>query len=94
MTENPLAYTDVICLHDGRVMSVHGADVCASQSCPVHRPSDHVLNTAPLVWHPVARMMLRRCEHDELHPDPDDLKVLTWPQEAVHPCDGCCEVGT
>lgn len=87
-----ISVQNVICLHDGRLMSVHSADACASETCPIHRPSDHRLSSAPLFWHPDKRMMLRRCDHKALHPDPDDLKIQTWPEEGAHDCDGCCEV--
>ncbi|WP_394621319.1 hypothetical protein JNUCC0626_20140 [Lentzea sp. JNUCC 0626] len=83
---------DVICLHDGRVMSTHPDTACTWDRCCVHRPSDHPLKTAPLFWDHDKRIMLRRCKHNNLHPDPDDLKVRTWEDEAFHYCDGCCEV--
>lgn len=95
MEEQPyvsLPYNEVICLHDGRVMSVHSADACASEKCPIHRPSDHKLRSAALFWDPDKRMMMRRCAHEALHPDPDDMKILLWPKEGTHECDGCCEM--
>lgn len=85
-------YMDLIGLHDGRLMQVHGPMQCVPYPCCVHNPSAHKLRTAPLHWDRVARMMLRRCAHGRYHPDPDDLKVIMWPQERVHNCDGCCEV--
>lgn len=90
----PMPRHEVICLHDGRLMAVHSAEACASDRCPIHRPSDHRLSSAPLFWHPGDRMMVRKCAHEVFHPDPDDLKILTWPEEAAHECDGCCEVHT
>lgn len=83
---------DVICLHDGRLMTTHPPERCARDEhpCCVHKPSDHPLNAAELYWHPGRRMMLRRCPHGEFHPDPDDLQVVMFPAEGSHECDGCC----
>jgi len=88
----PLPYNEVICLQDGRLMAVHSANVCASEACPIHRPSDHGLSRAALFWDPDKRMLFRRCSHKVLHPDPDDMKIQLWPEEGAHDCDGCCEV--
>lgn len=86
--------TDIIALHDGTTLAVHGRHICKDQPCSVHRPSDHPLSEAPRDWCPVSRIMYRLCQHGYGHPDPDDLKVRTWPAEGRHTCDGCCEMRT
>ena len=82
--------SDVIALHGGGMLEVHGSEACAGRHCPIHNPSDHVLRLAPLYWRDDRRIMERICEHGVGHPDPDDLKVQSSPYEGIHGCDGCC----
>ena len=87
---------DLIGLLDGRPLVVHPSTACEGQSCCIHNPSSHPLDTAPLNWRSDIRLMERTCPHGVGHPDPDDL---AWKQVAmgtdasaydVHGCDGCC----
>lgn len=82
-----------VTLTGGQVLLVHHESLCRMGFCSVHRPSVHPLASAPLYWRSDRRIMERVCEHGIGHPDPDDLKVRTWPSEAVHGCDGCCQGG-
>lgn len=81
------------------ILRTHGQAACEGQACPIHHPSDHPLNAAPLNWRADRGLMERLCEHGIGHPDPDDLayKRRTMSEadfEArafdVHSCDGCC----
>lgn len=84
--------SDVIALYDGRVMTVHHESRCAATWCCIHKPSNHPLNTAPLVWDGEAGMMFRLCGHGLFHPDPDDLVIQLGQAVFVHRvCDGCCD---
>jgi len=89
---------DVIALHDGTVMQVHPERECLTP-CPIHAPSVHPLNTAPLNWRAANRLWERICRHGCGHPDPDDVafkqatmmpKVFQMYAYAMHACDGCC----
>lgn len=55
----------------GPPVVVHDEDNCVGERCCIHDPSPHPLRNAPLVWKKPS--MLRRCEHEVDHPDPDDL---------------------
>lgn len=66
--------TDVIVLHDGRTMKVHGPNRCLGPHCCIHNPSEHPLKNAPLVWVDSVGQMFRVCLHDHLHPDPDSME--------------------
>lgn len=58
---------------------------CIGEHCPLHRRSDHALRSWRQVWR--ARRMWRECEHEVLHPDPDEPRKLN-----THVCDGCCYI--
>ena len=88
---------DIIGLHDGRTMLVHLPEACDGQTCCIHNPSSHALDTAPLNWRSDMRTMERVCQHGIGHPDPDDLafkrRALGEDQAwgfGIHGCDGCC----
>ena len=92
---------DVIALYNGQVMQVHPKRECLPP-CPVHAPSAHPLNTAPLNWRSDVRLWERICKHGTGHPDPDDLsyKRLTMLPAVYrmhcyesHGCDSCCDPG-
>ncbi len=67
---------DVVTLHDGTTLTIHGPQRCSGPNCCFHNPSDHPLNDRPLTWTPMFNLMSRVCEHDEPHPDPDSLDYL------------------
>ncbi len=87
-------------MHSGPPMVVHDRGGCAGGFCCIHNPSDHPLNGRPLLWDRRWRAMRRICEHDQAHPDPDDIawrtRMFDWhrpPIELVlhaEVCDGCC----
>jgi hypothetical protein len=79
---------DLIALPDGTVLQTHGRVDCAGNRCCVHNPSRHHMLAWPQVWYPPLRAILRRCPHDGLHPDPDDLNSRQ--AGVTHECDGCC----
>lgn len=76
----------------------HGPGQCAGdRACPIHRPLDHPLRTAPLAWRDDGELLERICAHGVHHPDVDSLAYLerTHPsthhlQIERHDCDGCC----
>ena len=67
----------------------HPPQACDTQfSCPLHMPSQHALSTRPVYHGTVDNLTVRRCDHWQLHPDPDDKR---WGDGGVpHDCDGCC----
>lgn len=75
----------------------HAKNLCV-EPCPIHAPSEHPLNQAPLLWRGDRGLMERLCPHGVGHPDPDDLayKRTVYPHDYeqmaydVHGCDGCC----
>lgn len=79
-----------IALHDSTLLLVHDPARCAGQPCCIHNPSDHPLNSAPLIWRDDRKIMERQCPHGIGHPDPDDVTVRRGGGEGVHGCDGCC----
>jgi hypothetical protein len=95
---------DLITLHSGRILQTHGPAQCAGQACCFHNPSEHPLNTRPLMWRADVRpsFMERICGHGVGHPDPDSLAFLIAVAVAdpelrenvealeIHGCDGCC----
>jgi hypothetical protein len=80
---------------DGRMAVIHAPEVCVPP-CAWHAPSDHRLNTAPLVVRPtpIGWLSCRVCEHGNEHPDPDDVARLRERgliTEVVSHCEcGCC----
>lgn len=67
------------------VLHTHGTWACDGHSCCIHRPSDHPLRGAPLVWDGRAYRMHRRCEHGQIHPDPDHVAYLeNWERQGAH----------
>lgn len=82
---------DLIGMHIGPPLVVHGPDDCAGEHCSIHNPSRHPLDTAPLHWR--GHIMERICPHRIGHPDPDDLawrRRAGRPANTIHGCDGCC----
>ncbi len=78
----------------------HDEGDCLGPYCCVHNPSDHHMNTWPLI-HRVDRWPMiseRLCSHGVGHPDPDSLDFISnfsYDQETkefagIHGCDGCC----
>jgi hypothetical protein len=84
----------------GQSFRHHSADHCKGdgQHCPLHNPSDHHMQTWPIVYrHDRSPLIERVCEHGTGHPDPDSVAYLkqrdpddfgAW---GVHGCDGCCD---
>jgi hypothetical protein len=63
-------------VYDGVVLETHGPDICRNTSpCTIHSPSEHHMSHLSQVWSGMRQMMMRRCDHDVLHPDPDDIKI-------------------
>lgn len=87
--------SDLIALHDGRILTTHGEGECAGEWCCI-KPSTHRLSRAPLNWRSDRRLMERMCPHGVGHPDPDGLEAMDsavlW-AEWLHGCDGCCGIG-
>jgi hypothetical protein len=82
---------------DGKLLAVHAPEAC-QRPCPIHGPSDHPLNRAPIqVRFDLGGLILRVCEHRAYHPDPDSVHWMRERGVAIsnleHGCDGCCEAG-
>lgn len=58
------------------VLQVHDQSACGGEACCIHNPSEHPLNTRPLVWDGRRYRMFRKCMHGKLHPDPDHLAYV------------------
>lgn len=86
-TSNYFDVADLVSM-SGVVLQTHHERLCAGRPCCIHHPSAHHMRTWPQHWSQGHGVVLRRCPHDRLHPDPDDLKSRTG--QLVHPCDGCC----
>jgi len=65
--------SDPLQLADGSVAMVHKIDACKGEFCAIHRPCDHPLRDAPFAWREGRLGLGRMCEHNVVHPDPDDL---------------------
>lgn len=87
---------DLVTLHNGMVLQIHGERRCFSGHCCFHSPSDHRLKDAPLVWVRAINLMMRMCPHGHPHPDPDSMEYLRSRLSTFdgwHPCcpERCCE---
>lgn len=86
---------DFIATYTGQVLQVHPPEVCW-KPCPVHEPSDHPLNEAPLHWRADMKLWERICPHGTGHPDPDDVaykRITMLPAVFAGYCyesHGCC----
>lgn len=77
-----------------RIMhAVHMRSQCGRRPCCLHRPSGHHMGGWPTLWHTRRRMMMRVCEHEVPHPDPDDAayRASCGDEDISHDCDGCCQ---
>lgn len=77
----------------------HREEDCKEPHCVIHKPSDHPLNTAPMIFRAdKVGLIERQCEHNVGHPDPDSVWFIENVQFAgegvgwigIHGCDGCC----
>lgn len=86
---------DLVSMPGNLLLRTHARTACEGQVCCVHNPSDHHMVSWDQEWNIRLHLMQRVCEHDVLHPDPDDLMVRTrepgWPHTWAHTCDGCCD---
>jgi hypothetical protein len=84
---------ETVTLIGGMVLeNVHPAATCLAP-CPIHTPSDHHMVTWPQEFWGSAiepSQMMRVCEHDYPHPDPDDVNRRLGYTGSIHTCDGCC----
>jgi hypothetical protein len=81
----------------GKRVLHHPKGSCKNQEagCPVHNPSEHKLNEAPLFFADelLFPVFFRVCEHGHRHPDPDSLRYyrdMGYSLNDNHECDGCC----
>ena len=76
--------------------TIHKPDDCATDPvCVVHNPTDHHMRDWRLNWRGDRGIVERICPHGIGHPDPDQFEYwrsLGREYEAVHGCDGCCEM--
>lgn len=88
----------LVYLANGVLTNVHPASACADQpwGCWIHRPRDHALAHAPVMWRADKQTAERICDHGIGHPDPQDA-AYNWNvlgrDVSVHGCDGCCGPG-
>lgn len=88
---------DLFSMEDGNLLKTHGPDQCAGRPCALHNPSDHPLRNTVMKWDRSRNLMVRFCQHNLWHPDPDDIAhkhrstSAAWAAQCeVHQCDGCC----
>lgn len=82
-------YTDD---YDYELIKVHSEEKCVGLNCSIHNPSDHKMIGLPMKWSWGKKQIMRVCEHDNKHPDPDDKahrESLGETSDHVCPC-GCC----
>ena len=90
----------MIALDDGTVLyGIHSEDNCSGSVCWLHKPTDHPYRKWPTAWRDSVGMLMRVCEHDEQHFDPDSMarlaEIVSGSQDDdaamifVHDCDGC-----
>lgn len=86
----PVEYDGFILSYKGRPVGItHSKYECGGQWCPLHHPSEHVLNDRDMVLRLDRGGIIERlCEHGIGHTDPDSATFLH--QDTVHGCDGCC----
>ena len=77
---------------NGILTNVHADGDCLGEHCWIHKPSVHHMVGWPVAWHPSLSVALRLCEHNEPHPDPDDVayNATLGRRTDLHDCDGCC----
>lgn len=80
-------------LADGRMLvGVHRFTDCIDQAvCVIHEPTDHHMRDWPLDIDEPGGLVVRQCEHELWHPDPDSLAYFEL-RRGLHECDGCCHV--
>lgn len=73
---------------------VHASTECGGEYCPLHNPSNHPLQDAPMVLRlDRGGLIERSCQHGVDHSDPDSVaffRSLGDNSMSVHGCDGCC----
>lgn len=79
---------------------LHLPEECLPVACPFHRPSGHPLERyRAVIDFETEGLVVRICDHGEMHPDPDALSALSSRRgesatnvRATHrrACDGCC----
>lgn len=74
------------------VLRAHNADACMSDTCTLHKRTNHHMRSWPQNWRQDRYFMERLCPHGVGHPDPDEPKLQTSKYEGVHGCDGCCVI--
>lgn len=79
---------DLIALHNGTVLRVHSAALCAGRICCIHNQTDHLMKTWPQHWRQDRGIMERLCPCGIGHPDPDDEAIRSGIDSGVH---GCCD---
>lgn len=76
-------------VEEPELIRVHSPVRCRPP-CPVHWPSEHPLAAAAMHWDAEQGIIQRICDHELLHPDPDDQQVRLHEELRDHRCDGCC----
>lgn len=85
---------DILSMRGNLLLRTHTENRCQGQVCCVHNPTDHHMVSWEQEWSPRQEMMYRICDHEMIHPDPDDLQVRNLMGMVSHPCDGCCNPET
>ena len=73
------------------LLRTHPEGACYGERCTIHAMSEHSMRKLEQVFY--RGRMWRECEHDVLHPDPDEFPL---PQEGAHThicCDEHCCTG-
>src|ERR1035438_1170060 len=78
-----LEHSEVVLEH------THPKGACYGEHCTLHEMSDHPLRKYEQVW--TEGRMWRKCEHGNLHPDPDEFGL--GPDSMGHRCceEHCCK---
>lgn len=62
-------------MHDGRVLTHHGWEVCGGEPCPLHNATDHPLRHLPIDWHDTWGVMVRVTGEGTYEIDPDEYRI-------------------
>ena len=82
--------------NQGTLRTHYPEDCIGDHPCAIHNTASlHPLAWAPLLWDEDQKLLLRVCEHGQLHPDYDSAQWYqsqgNWHRN-IHTCDGCCGI--
>lgn len=74
----------------GIKIKTHAKEKCIGYWCCIHNQSPHHMRSWEQHWDEYDLVMYRICEHEIMHPDPDDPSEFRVSKTHKDGCDGCC----